>query len=682
MSLRNFRDWSISTKLNVVQVAATLGLFAAAIIALNIWLGSVLEKEGVKQLQGANQLAVSMVETVRISLENAVSQLGAVLARKQDFSGAYVLHEDETVEVGGAKTPVLSLNGKTLNGDNAPLDEFTTTTAAPVTIFARRGDDFVRIATSLKKEDGSRALGTPMGEKHPARELLLAGKPYVGKAHLFGRDYMTSYQPMRDQAGKVVGVLFVGLDFTDQLADLKKRLLAVKLFQTGYIYAVDAGANKGMMVVHPTREGSSLWDAQDSDGLYFMREIVEKKDGVISYRFPKPNETAESRKIAVFASLPEWNWVIASSVYDDEFKEGTNVALIRDRLIIGAALLCALLSVIVFFSTRHWVARPLDEVVGAMRRIAKGDLTVAVEQHNNDEVGQLLYATNTMVTDMRTTLGDIQSAAFQLAENAGNLSGSAMRVAAQSGAQSDAAATMAASIEEMSANIGNVAEDANRANAISMESGEVSSRSAEVIEQAVSSMARIAETVHATSTAVTALGQESQAISAIVKVIREIADQTNLLALNAAIEAARAGEQGRGFAVVADEVRKLSERTSASTQEISTLIDRILRGTEEAVTGMDSGVSQVKEGMVYAEQAGASIVNIRDSASRVIASVTSISHALEKQTAATTEIATNVDKIANMADDSNVMAKKSAEQAGELEKLAESLRARVAHFTI
>jgi methyl-accepting chemotaxis protein-2 (aspartate sensor receptor) len=678
MSSHGFRDWSISTKLNVVQATGILVLFAIAIIALNVWLGSVLEREGIKELKRTNQMAVNMVETARLSLESAANQLGAVL--KKDFSGAYVLNEGETVQVGGAKTPTLTLNGKTLNGDNAPLDQFTATTAAPATIFARQGDDFVRIATSLKKEDGSRAVGTSMGEKHPARELLLAGKPYVGKARLFGHDYMTSYQPVLDQAGKVVGVVFVGLDFSDQLAEMKKKLLDIKLFQTGYIYAVDAGANKGLLVIHPTSEGKSLWDAQEKHGSSFMRDIIEQKNGMIRYAFPKPNETAESEKIVVFNYLPEWGWIIATGVYTDEFR--VNAVAVRDRLIPSALVLCLLLCAIVFFSTRRWVTRPLGEAVGAMRRIAKGDLTVTVEQRNNDEVGHLLHATNTMAKDMRATLGDIQAAAFQLAESAGDLSGSAMQVAAQSGAQSDAASTMAASIEEMNANILNVAENANHANAISAESGDVSSKSGEVIEQAVSSMTRIAETVHTASTAVTTLGHESQAISAIVKVIREIADQTNLLALNAAIEAARAGEQGRGFAVVADEVRKLSERTSASTQEISTLIDRILHGTEEAVRSMDSGVNQVKEGMVYAEQAGSCIVNIRDSANRVIASVTSISHALEEQTAATSEIARNVEKIASMADDSNVMAKKSAEQAGDLEKLAESLRTRVAHFTI
>ncbi|MCL2344702.1 MAG: methyl-accepting chemotaxis protein [Desulfobulbus sp.] len=663
--------------MNVIQAMTILGLFIVAIIALSIWLNSVFLRQGIDQIKRTNQQAVDMIETVRVSLEKATERLIQTL--QVDFSGEFALRADETIEVGSAKTPALTLNGKALNGNVAPFDRFTANTTAVGTLFVRQGDDFVRIATSLKKEDGTRAMGTPLGAQHPARELLLAGKTYIGKARLFGRDYMTHYRPILSASGQVVGALFVGLDFSEQLVDLKKRLQNIRLFETGYIFAMDA-ANKGAFVLHPTKEGKSLWDAQDSNGVYYIREMVEGKEGVVYYLFPKPGETEEYQKIAAFTSMPAWNWVIASSIYVDELKVQTHA--VRNRLILGAVALCILLCVTVFFSSRRWVTRPLMEAVEAMRRIASGDLTVSVEQRSGDEVGQLLEATNKMTRDMRATLSDIHAASFRLAEKSAELSGSATQVATQSGRQSDAAAAMASSIEEINANIVNVSENANHANSVSEESGHVSSQGAEVIGQAVASMTRIAETVRAASSAVTTLGQESKAISAIVSVIREIAEQTNLLALNAAIEAARAGEQGRGFAVVADEVRKLAERTSASTQEIATLIGRIQAGTEGAVTSMDSGVHQVEEGMVYAENAGASIANIRDSASQVNAAVTSISHAIGEQTTAIAEIARNVEKIASMSDDSSVMAKQSAEHAAELEKLAESLRTRVAGFKI
>ncbi|MDR2925832.1 MAG: methyl-accepting chemotaxis protein [Azoarcus sp.] len=678
MLLRAFRDGSIATKLNVIQATAVLILFAVAIAAVSRALSANLEQQGIEEIRQSNQQAIGMVETVRLSLEQAAERLCSML--QSSHEGEFVLREDETVEVGGAKTPLLSLNGRTLNNSLATLDRFTVTTTAVGTIFARQGNDFVRIATSLKKEDGSRAMGTLLNAKHPALGLLLSGKPYTGKASLFGRDYMTSYKPLRDRTGNVVGAVFVGLDFSEQLADMKRRLSSASLFQTGYIFIVDASANKGELVSHPSSLGENLWDAQDGNGVYYIREIIEKKDGLLYYQHPKIGETRQSEKIAVFNSLPSWNWVLVSSVYTEEFE--AKAKDLRNRLAMTAVVLCALLCSVVFFSSKRWVSRPLSKVGAAMKRIAAGDLTVTIGRHGNDEVGQLLDATDTMVKDMRATLVDIKTATFQLAESAGNLSGAAMQVATQSGQQSEAASTMAANIEEMSTNIVNVAENANHANDVSEASGQVSSEGAEVIGRAVASMARIAETVHAASKAVTTLGQESKAISAIVNVIREIADQTNLLALNAAIEAARAGEQGRGFAVVADEVGKLAERTSASTQEIGALIDRILHGTEDAVARMGDGVHQVEEGMLFAERAASSISSISGSAAQVTVAVTDISRALEEQAAAISDITKNVERIAGMADDNNGMAKKSAEYAGELERLAESLRARMAHFTI
>ncbi len=676
--LRRFEDWSIATKLNAVQAIAVIALFIIAITAMSAWLEARLEQQAVDEVKQSNRQAVDMVDTVRLSLENTTQTLGQAL--EYDYRGEFERHDSETVEVAGVKTSVLSVNGRTLNLDLAPLDYFAKATGAVATFFVRQGDDFVRIATSLKKEDGTRAMGTPLGAKHPALASLLANKPFTGKARLFGRDYMTNYRPIVDRSGKVIGALFVGLDFSEQLAEMKKKLQSVRLFENGYVFVVDAGANKGEFVVHPSSQGKNVWDAQDANGLHYIQDIVNGRNGLIRYMYSNPGKSSMSEKIAVFSEIPAWNWVLVSSVYADAFR--ANIEAVRNRLIVAAAVLCVLLCTVVFLSSRRWVTRPLVDVVSAMRRIAGGDLSVHIEQRSKDEVGQLLGATNAMVQDMRSTLGEIQKATIQLADSAGHLSGAATQVASQSGQQSDAASIMAASIEQMNANIAQVASNASRANEVSIESGRVSHEGAEVIGGAAVSMTQIAQTVRTASDAVTTLGQESQAISAIVGVIREIADQTNLLALNAAIEAARAGEQGRGFAVVADEVRKLAERTASSTREIGTLTDRILTGTRDAVTRMDGGVRQVEDGVVFAERAGSSIASIRDSSGLVTNAVTSISQALEEQTAAIGEIARSIETIATMADDNSSMAKESAKHATNLEQLAQGLRSRVERFTI
>jgi len=677
---RSFRDWSIAAKLNLVQSLALLLLFLTAITSLTLWLGHVLEEKSLTSIRQANQQVLDMLTAYNTAMEKNAEKLGKVLEAR--FPEGFRLDEGNSVEVAGTATPALKSGGTVLNRNFDIVDGFTATTDAVATLFARKGDDFVRVTTSLKKENGERAVGTSLGSSHPAYAALMKGETFTGKARLFGRDYMTRYIPQRDKSGQIIAVLFIGLDFTQELAALKERIRSVKFLKTGYIFALDAGKDKGTLTIHPAQEGKNLLEAKDANGLAFVAEMVERKNGTLDYQFINASlgETKPRDKVAVFNHFPQWNWVVASSCYRDELAE--EAAAVRNRLIVASVVLAAILLLVVFFSSRHWVARPLGEAVAAMQKIAGGNLAVQIHQRGQDEVGQLLGATQAMANSMMDAIADIQRASNQLVDCADHLSETSNRVAAQSSMQSDAAATMATCVEEMNASIGHVAENAVAAKDISGTSGQISSEGTAVIQQAVSSMTQIADTVRNASNTVAQLGQESQAISAIVNTIKEIADQTNLLALNAAIEAARAGEAGRGFAVVADEVRKLAERTSLSTREIENMISRIQNGTTDAVSSMETGVRQVEEGVTYAGQAGESIANIRHSADQVAEAVADISTALAEQTTASGDIASNVERIATMADENHRMAQNSATYAEELKDLADSLKQRVSRFQI
>jgi methyl-accepting chemotaxis protein len=195
-------------------------------------------------------------------------------------------------------------------------------------------------------------------------------------------------------------------------------------------------------------------------------------------------------------------------------------------------------------------------------------------------------------------------------------------------------------------------------------------------------MRKIADTVRQTSVSIGNLGEQTTKISSIVKVIKEIADQTNLLALNAAIEAARAGEQGRGFAVVADEVRKLAERTTQSTQEVTKMIDTIQQASHAAVAGMDATVVQVDGGVALAQQAGNAINQIKTESSQVIRTVSEISTALEEQSRASQDIAVHIEKVAQMTEQNSASADQTAGAAGQLAKLADNMQATVNRFKI
>ncbi len=350
-------------------------------------------------------------------------------------------------------------------------------------------------------------------------------------------------------------------------------------------------------------------------------------------------------------------------------------------LLLGG-LLATVLSVGVAFAMSRSIAGRLQQVVEVARRVADGRLDSKIEQAGRDEIGVLLEAFITMQDRLREMIGQIRSGAEQLVASAQNISSASTQLSVSTQEQSHAASSMAATVEELTVSINHVADNANEAHGLSSESGRQSAEGGTVIQSTLSSMQRIADTVQGAAAQIAELGQHSDQISSIVNVIKEIADQTNLLALNAAIEAARAGEQGRGFAVVADEVRLLAQRTANSTQEITEMIKKIQTGTRNAVGNMEVGVQQVSSGVEQANQAGDAIVTIRAASERVVGVVDQISLALREQTVASQDVARNVERIAQMSMQNSEAVADTARTARDLQQLALSLERQVDYFKL
>ena len=255
-------------------------------------------------------------------------------------------------------------------------------------------------------------------------------------------------------------------------------------------------------------------------------------------------------------------------------------------------------------------------------------------------------------------------------------------MSASSDNQSEAAASMAASVEQMTVSINHISERARDTQTVSTQTGDLSREGAAVVRRSADEMEQIADSVNQSAESVRKLGEQSKEIAHIVSVIKDIADQTNLLALNAAIEAARAGEQGRGFAVVADEVRKLSEKTAGSTSEIAGMIDAIAAGTQEAVGTMERGVTKVGAGVALAREAGESINRIEAGSGRVLEAVNDISGALREQSQASNDIAKHVERIAQMSEENSIAVKETANASHSLESLAGALQRSISRFRV
>ncbi|MCF5707309.1 HAMP domain-containing protein [Pseudomonas syringae] len=342
---------------------------------------------------------------------------------------------------------------------------------------------------------------------------------------------------------------------------------------------------------------------------------------------------------------------------------------------IAAALLCAILATALGRSTSSRLQLAID----AATAVAEGRLDTVIDTSSHDELPKAL---DRMQNRLREMIQQISLAANQLVVSVQQISGASEQLSGAIQEQSTSASMMAATIEELTVSIHHVSENAEEAHQIASRSGQQSVEGVQVIENTLTSMNGIAKTVQHSSTQVSGLGQHSEHISSIISVIQGIADQTNLLALNAAIEAARAGEQGRGFAVVADEVRLLAQNTGKSTKEIAGMIEKIQAGVRETVESMRSGVQEVNTGVEMAGSAGQAIIEIRDSSSKVLHVVDQISFALREQTAASQDVARSVERSAQMAEQNNMSVQELLKTSGGLKNLAASLQQEVGKFRL
>ena len=315
-----------------------------------------------------------------------------------------------------------------------------------------------------------------------------------------------------------------------------------------------------------------------------------------------------------------------------------------------------------------------------VKQVAAGDLSVEIPVANTDSTS-LLAAMKVMQSNLQKLIGKIQTDADMVASAAKKMTIAAEDVACSSNQQSASSLVIAAAMEQLTVSINLISDSANRAQTISGDSELLMNETSGVVSEAVNRIAKIATVVEQASQTVRTLGQESENVSKIVLVIKEVADQTNLLALNAAIEAARAGEQGRGFAVVADEVRRLAERTTQSTQEITTMISSMQSSARDAVTCIEDAVANVNEGVILTKRVGESVSRLGASSHEVKGVIIDVSSALREQNAASNEIARNVEQIAQTGERNSGAVGAVAKAATELQQLANSLTDSARHFT-
>ncbi|MBS1211090.1 MAG: methyl-accepting chemotaxis sensory transducer [Proteobacteria bacterium] len=667
---------SIHFRIAVIVATAVVLSLGSFSLFLSSEIRSINEQEEIAKMQGTNQLVLNMIAQTDSILRQQVGSWAQTFANS--VPGEFTLDT-------GSEIPVLKLNGEAINGSTRAVDAFGGATEGDVaTLFARQGDDYVRVSTSVKKEDGSRAVGTRLGKAHPAYSSINEGKSYTGKATLFGRQYMTKYDPIKDAQGQVIGIRFVGIDIMSSLEYMRQTIKKIRLGKTGYAYVLDGrpGPDGGTLLIHPSLEGKNIADSKDADGHYFIKEILAQRNGTAFYPWVNKaaGETRERDKVVVFNEYKAWNWIVASGSYTEE------IFSLADRarnIMIGATvvLTIVLLGILSFYLNRIVIA-PLNGLVLSSRRIADGDLTVQIDVQRKDEVGKVMHAMHQMVGKLSTIISEVRTAADTISTASDHLSTTTSEISVATEHQAQASAASASALEEVTVSINEVSALAKATEESSELTARLTQDSVAAIHLAVDEIGTMAQSISVASEQVSGLVQRSEEIGGIAGVIREIADQTNLLALNAAIEAARAGEQGRGFAVVADEVRKLAERTTRATHEIAIVIGQIQQETQQTVVGMQEAAPRMKEGLKMVSEVSGMLGRIADEATESRSRAVEVASATQEQAVAANEIAGNVEQVAQMTEETNATMHGNVENATKLQVMAQQLRGQVAYFKV
>jgi methyl-accepting chemotaxis protein len=443
-----------------------------------------------------------------------------------------------------------------------------------------------------------------------------------------------------------------------------------------------------MMVMHPTNpklEGQNLSAIRDPDGFAVFNEMVaiakSKGAGMVDYRWPKPGASDPVAKTSYVKLFEPWGWILGSGVYVDDVQSEFQGQVIKASVIgLAIALIMALLVILIARS----IVRPLQETVNAMANIASGesDLTRSLDTHGQDEVTQLAHHFNAFTAKLRRVIGDLQISASALGQSSSDLGNDATQAQQRSQQQSQQMELVATAINEVTYGVQDVAKNAEHA-AAEMRDAEAQAQQGQInIDGSLQQIDRLSGTIDQAVEVIRTLAAESTQIGSVLEVIRSIAEQTNLLALNAAIEAARAGEQGRGFAVVADEVRLLAQRTQKSTAEIQTMIERLQNHSEAAVKviGDSSKASQLT--IEQAGLAGASLNAIGQALRNLNGLNASIASATLQQAHVVEDINQNVTQAAGLSHSTALAAEQSSAASVKLGQLSEQLNQLLRQFRV
>lgn len=649
--LSKFNDLKVGTKISCILFT----IITVVLLTFTWMLASSstqsLEKRALTDMEEQTKGVVNMMDLFNEDMTSQVKTLGNIL--RGFFPDQFSADTVNLTQVGTMKVPTLKNGSVILNNNFEVIDKFNGKLGVNATVFVKSGSDFIRVTTSVRKENGERAIGTAMDNKSAAYAALSKNESFSGLAVIFGKKFYTLYDPIKNDKGEVIGVLYIGIDFTDALKLAQERISSIKLGKTGYFYVLNAkeGNEYGTYIIHPTKLGKNSLESVGVDGIFFNKEMIEKKTGTFTYLQKQDDGTARE-KIAAVSHFKAWNWVIIGTTFSDEMSE--DIVSLRNYFYLGAIIASLLLSSLLYFAVRKIITLPLIRATEAAKLLASGDLTTQVEVSNKDEIGQLLSAINGISHDLEGIIHKVREGTLEVSTASQQIALGSADLSARTEAQASSLEETASAMEQLTSTVKQNAENAQQANSLVLTASTSASKGGDVVRDAIVTMGEI--------------NSASKKIVDIISVIEGIAFQTNILALNAAVEAARAGEQGRGFAVVAAEVRTLAQRSSSAAKEIAGLIN--------------TSVKQIGTGTALVNSAGTVMQQIVSDVERVATIMNEVSAACSEQNDGIGHINTAITQMDSVTQQNAALVEETASAALAMQEQAESLTGVVSTFKL
>lgn len=662
----------LSTKLMLVTSLILVLLFSVSTIFSFIFIKDRYQETVNAGISVSSSLAQKLVANhARAIQSQLVEQINIFSAI---FDGDFTLDLNQREMIGTYNAPTLRKGNKVIIHEQDVIRRMTKSVGMDLTFFVWEEGQFKRISTTMKADDS--VYGKPLLVSPESVSVLREGTPVFNAVVMYGIPRIAVSYPLRDTKGSVVGVLASAASLENVISTLRDDFKNINIGGGGHISLFSA--KDGTMLVDPLLEGKNGFELTNANGKNHLKEMAERKQGEMIFTVNENGVDVEYK--AVFNTIPDLNWVVYAAVPTANINSASNGLLLL--MIINTLVTTIIIVGVIHYALGRMVAKPLDTVNRQLSRIAEGDFSSNVKIVSQDEIGALGGNLNNTINQLNGILGLLKSASNEVYACANSVGQANENMASGAVQQTESTSAMSITVDELNTSITGMAKHMDVTIKEVQEMRSNAESGSKVLGTTVEKINSLSKSVMRSSESINELADASNKITGILKVINDIADQTNLLALNAAIEAARAGEAGRGFAVVADEVRKLAEKTVGATHEISKTVTDIHTRITTAIDDMGEGVALAKEGEVSTKNLDNEINSILKGIMNTSEKISDMLVITENQSVATENIISHVHNVAAKAEGNSVLANESMQIVEELKKLSQQLITRVSAFKL